>query len=297
MVQKNKTQKFEYMKRIENDTNPVDVNKAWNTLYARLEKEQLLPVEAGSSPYRKRKIPLEWITVAAAVCTGFIFSIFYFSQGQGDSLLFLQNKENSGALVATLDDGSTVYLSPNASVSYPAVFASKQRKVKLDGNALFCVTKDEKRPFLVETNEKITIEVVGTIFAVQSAPGKPFELSVKEGKVNVHTKDNPTIVPVEAGEALRLDASRLSKSKITNPLIFNHYKDKLCFKDEKLNRIVQAINTSYGSPVIIVEKSLKNRTLTLTFEDNSVETMTEIICLALNLEQIYKQDTIFIRQP
>ena len=282
------------MEQIKDNINRIDVDKAWNFLYARLEKEHLLTDETEYSFYQKQKIPLKWMTVAAAICIGFFFSVFYFSQDKNDSLLVLQNKENSGTLVATLEDGSTVYLAPNASISYPAAFAVSQRKIELNGNALFCVTKDKKRPFVVETNE-ITIEVVGTIFAVQSSPCNSFELSVKEGKVNVHSKNSQTGLPVEAGEIIRLNTGGLSKTGITNFQVFNYFTDKMCFKDEKLNNIVHAINTIYGSPAIIAEESLNNRTLTVTFENNSVETMTELICMALNLNQINKQDTIFIR--
>ena len=282
------------MKQINDNTRRIDVDKAWDALYSRLENEQLLPVESGISSSRKRKIPLQWMA-AAAVCIGFIFSVFYFSTGKEHSLVRLQNEEEAGTLLATLDDGSTVYLAAHASISFPATFAANQRKVELNGNALFCVSKDEKRPFVIETAEGITIEVVGTIFAVQSSPGQPFELSVKQGKVNVHSKENPTAIAVEAGEIVRLNAGGLSKSGVENPMVFNRFADKLCFKDEKLNQIVQAINTIYGSPTVVVEKSLNNRTLTVTFENNPVETMTELICLALNLEQINKQDTLFIR--
>ena len=281
------------MKQIKDNTIPIDPDKAWNTLYSRLEKDRLLPGESDNVSYRKRKMPLLRIAVAAAVCIGIIFSVFYFQYKDGKPIT-LQNKEKSGTLVVTLDDGSTVYLAPDASISYPTVFAANQRKVELNGNALFCVTKDEKRPFVVETSEKITIEVVGTVFAVQSTPGLPFELSVKEGKVNVHTKDNQTVVPVEAGEIVRLHAGAPGKFAITNSAVFSRFTDKICFKDEKLNNIIGAINGIHGYPIIIAEKSLDDRTLTVTFENNSVETMTELICLALNLEYINKQDTIFI---
>lgn len=284
------------MNQIKDNTSRIDVDKAWSSLYARLENDRLLTGKTEYSFYRKRKIPIQWITVAAAICAGVIFSIFYFSHNKDNSLLTLQNKENSGTLVATLEDGSTVYLASNASISYPSAFATSRREVKLTGNALFCITKDEKRPFVIETDEKITIEVVGTIFAVESSPGNPFELSVKQGKVNVHAKDNSRVVPVEAGETVRLNTSGLSKSRTANFHTFDHFTDKICFKDEKLNNVVHAINTIYGYPTIVNEESLNNRILTVTFENNSVETMAELICLALNLEQANKQDSIFIRQ-
>jgi len=284
------------MKQNKNNTYPIDVDKAWNILYAKLENDRLLPDETAVSSQQKRKLYLQWTAVAATVCIGIILSVFYFSQSKEHSLLVLQNKEKSGTLVTTLSDGSVVYLAPEASITCPSVFAENQRKVELNGNALFSVTKNEKRPFVITTNENITIEVVGTIFAVQSSHGNPFALSVKQGKVNVRSGENSTAVPVEAGETVQLNTGKLSKSGIINPQIFSYFTDKMSFKDEKLYRIVHAINTIQSSPVIVTDKSVNNRTLTVTFENNSVETMAELICMALNLEQINKQDTIYIKQ-
>ena len=274
----------------------IDVDKALNKVYSRLEEDGLLNVETKQPSSGKRKIFFRWTAIAAAaVFVGFIFYILHFPQNKDNSLVFLQNEDNSGILVITLEDSSVVYLANKASISCPAVFAKDKRKIKLNGNALFCVTKDEKRPFVIETDENITVEVVGTIFAVQSSSEKPFELSVKQGKVNVYSNAE-TVVPVEAGETVQMKTTGLSKSETVNFRIFNDFTEKVCFKDEKLNNIIHAINTMYGFPAVITDESLNNRTLTVTFENESIETMTELICLALNLEQVNKQDTIYIRQ-
>jgi len=282
------------MKQNKDTTCRVDTDKAWNILYSRLEKDRLLIDEPEDSSIKKRIPVFQRIAAVAAVCIGIIFSVVYFSQRKGDSLILLQNKDNAGTLVTTLEDGSIVYLANNASISYPAAFAANQRKVELNGNALFCVSKDKNRPFVVTTNG-ITIEVVGTVFAVQSSTDKAFKLFVKQGKVNVHSEEDRATISVEAGEAVQLTGNGLSKSGIANLQVFNHFTDKMCFKDEKLNHIIQAINTVYGSPAIIADESLNNRILTVTFENDSVEAMTKLICLAFNLEPINKQDTIFIR--
>ena len=284
------------MEQNEENMNKIDIDKAWNRLYSRLENDRLLTEETDYSHSRKRIILSKWAAIAAAaVCAGFIFYIFNSPQKNNNSLLFLQNKDNSGALVITLEDSSFVYLASNASIFYPDVFDKNKRKVELNGNALFCVAKDEKRPFIIETKENVTIEVIGTIFAVQSSSENPFELSVKEGRVNVHSKVDKNVVSVEAGETVKLKTNVLSKSKTVNFRVFNNFTEKMCFKDEKLNNIINAINKMYGYPTVVADESLNNRTLTVAFEDNSVETMTELICIALKLEQVNKQDTIFIR--
>jgi len=283
------------MKQNEDNIYRIDTDKAWNILHERLENDHLLTVNKPEySPNKKRKILFLRIAAAAAICAGIIFAGFFLSQRKDSPHVVMQNKENSGTLVTTLEDGSTVYLASNASISYPAVFSGNDRKVELTGNALFCVTKDDKRPFVIDA-DGITIEVVGTIFAIHSSPANPFELSVKQGTVIVHSKHDQTAISVEAGETIIQNTNGLSKSEFSNPQIFSYFTDKMCFKDEKLNRIIHAINTLHGSPVIAIEESLYNRTLTVTFENNSIESMTELICMALNLDQTNKQDTIFIR--
>ena len=283
------------MKQNKDNLYRIDTDKAWNNLRERLENDHLLTADVSEYSLKKtRNVFFYRAAAVAAICIGIIFADFYFSQKKNRSQIVTQNTENSGTLVTTLEDGSTVYLASKASVSRPTAFAKDQRKVELNGNALFCVTKDENRPFVVTTNG-ITIEVLGTVFAVQSSIDHSFELFVKQGKVNVHSKEDRIGIPVEAGETIRLSKSGLSKSKMTNSLPFSSFTDKMCFKDEKLNHIIQAINAIHGSPTIISEESINNRTLTVTFENNSVETMAKLICLALNLEPIHKQDTIFIR--
>jgi len=284
------------MKQNKDNAYKIDVDGAWDKLYVQLGQDGLLTAETKQAFGRKRKISPQWMAVAAAICAAVISSIFYFLHTKENSLLVLQNKENS-SLVAALEDGSTVYLAPNATISYPPAFDSSRRKVKLSGSALFSVTKDTQRPFVIETNEGITIEVVGTFFAVQSSsPGSPFELSVKQGKVNVRSGDNQTVVPVEAGETVRKNTTGLDKFKIVNSEVFSRFTNRMRFKDEKLNTIVHAINSVYGNPIIIADKSLNNRTLTVTFENDSVASVSQLICMALNLKQINKQDTIFIRE-
>ena len=284
------------MKENIENVHKIDVDKAWNSLYSRLDNDRLLTGHTENLSRRVRKISFRWAaSAAAAVCAGFIFLIFFFPQNKNNSLVFLQNKDNSGALVVTLDDSSVIYLASNASIFYPADFAKNNRKVELDGNALFFVAKDDKHPFIIETKKDITIEVIGTVFTVQSSPENPFELSVKEGKVNVHSKDKKAAIHVEAGETVHLKTTGLTKTGTANPLIFNHFTEKISFKDEKLDNIIHAINTMYGYPAVVADQSLNNRTLTVTFDNESVETMTELICMALNLNQINKQDTIFIK--
>jgi len=51
-----------------------------------------------------------------------------------------------------LPDGSSVYLRENSELSYPEVFASSVREVKIKGEAFFEVTPNSEQPFIVDAS-------------------------------------------------------------------------------------------------------------------------------------------------
>lgn len=86
----------------------------------------------------------------------------------------------------TLDDGSVI--TANANSALEIVYYRTQRLVKLTrGEAIFEVTKDAERPFVVETKQaKVT--VLGTRFAVNQL-SKKVRISVDHGRVQVARAD------------------------------------------------------------------------------------------------------------
>ena len=67
----------------------------------------------------------------------------------------------------TLSDGSQVTLNAGSKISYPSLFTSKQREVKLTGEAFFDISKDENRPFIVTLSD-YQVEVLGTTFNIEA---------------------------------------------------------------------------------------------------------------------------------
>tara|TARA_R110002020_G_scaffold474641_1_gene706528 strand:- start:690 stop:1700 length:1011 start_codon:yes stop_codon:yes gene_type:complete len=65
-----------------------------------------------------------------------------------------------------LDDGSTIYLNSQSSVTYPLEFRT-HRTIKLEGEAFFEVAKDSLNPFSVEANGIVTT-AVGTSFNIST---------------------------------------------------------------------------------------------------------------------------------
>ena len=82
-----------------------------------------------------------------------------------------------------LPDSTFVCLNSNTKFSYPSVFATNNRKVKLDGEAYFEVSANKNKPFYVHTS-KGEIKVLGTHFNLEADQMVCYH---KNGKIHLET--------------------------------------------------------------------------------------------------------------
>ena len=90
----------------------------------------------------------------------------------------------------TLEDGTTVWLNAQSTLTYPSHFAGKERKVAITGEAFFDVAKNPRKPFIVESQD-IRLEVLGTQFNVYEYPQTGYSrIALIEGSVKIYRGDN-----------------------------------------------------------------------------------------------------------
>ncbi len=89
-------------------------------------------------------------------------------------------------LELTLEDGTRVWLNSGTEISYPKVFGRRSRSLTLlRGEVLMDVTKDESRPFTVETSSA-DVKVYGTRFdLVSDAERGIFSVTLFRGSIGV----------------------------------------------------------------------------------------------------------------
>ena len=281
---------------IQKENNKIDIDQAWHQLYARLEQDELLPEEATAKKTKLFHRPvIRWaaaiIVLCVSIATGWILS------GNADSnLLTLHNEKGSVTLVTTLEDGSIVYLSDDTQLRYPEHFDSQKREVLLKGNALFDVSGNSNHPFLIET-EFIRVEVIGTAFNVQSTDNNPFELSVQRGEVKVTHKESGESLHVKAGETATLLSNRLQIEQTSENKEIDSFTGQIRFKDERLSDILTVINKRSSGIMLQATESLKDRQLTVTFDNESPEAIANLICIAFNLSCKKEMNVLLISEP
>lgn len=127
---------------------------------------------------------VETVGVAAAIAVGVFFG---FRQYETDTSIAVETLSAPAGLIteSILSDGTRVCLNAGSKLEI-INYKKNERRVRLDGEAYFDVTKDERRPFIVETG-KISVRVLGTEFDV-SGKGEEHAVVLVRGSVQVDSQ-------------------------------------------------------------------------------------------------------------
>lgn len=144
-----------------------------------------------------------------------------------------------------LPDGSTVWLNACSKISYPKKFSDSLRHVTLTGEAYFAVVHNEKKQFVVNT-EEITIRVLGTQFNIKAYHGdKLVTTTLTSGKVTVQSpKEKYTLSPNQ-----ELIYNTIDESTVIQVVTDNSYKwqdGSLIFNELTISEIFKELERKFG---------------------------------------------------
>jgi transmembrane sensor len=188
-----------------------------------------------------------------------------------------------------LSDSSTIILNADSRIKYPDRFINNSREIYLEGEAFFEVSKDTNKPFIVRTGEIITT-VLGTKFNVK-AYSKETEISVSlvEGKVKVSAgKENTENKNIILKPSQQLTYNKVDKKDSVG--LFDEekaigWKDKkLKFEKEPLEKILIALERSYGVKFELADKSYASWKVSANFNNASITSVIEVLKNLTNLK-------------
>ncbi|QIU92664.1 FecR family protein [Bacteroides faecium] len=180
-----------------------------------------------------------------------------------------------------LPDGSTVTLNHYSSISYPEKFKSDNREVELNGEAYFEVSKDNKHPFIVQT-ETIDVQVLGTHFNVDAYRDNPdVRTTLLTGSVAVSNKNNSVRMVLKPNE---IAIYNKVEQKLTRKALENA-KDEISwrhgefiFDDLPLQEIVRELSNSFGTSIRISGTALQDYRITARFRNGEdLETILSVL--------------------
>ncbi|MFY0653562.1 MAG: FecR domain-containing protein [Cyclobacteriaceae bacterium] len=240
-----------------------------------------------------RKLTQTLIAIAASVLVilslTFLFNEYNTEPYEKDAVSVVIQKSTKLGQKATfrLPDGTIVHLNAESSLEYPEPFDPSTRQVKLVGEAFFEVKRDTDRPFIVESKDLVTT-VLGTSFNIKAYPDESDEqVWVASGKVKVELVDEAE-VRTPAAKLLTQDQG----------VVFNKHEhifkkneadvtDLIAWKDgwlilerQKLGDVISTLERWYGVKILVHDRSLLQKRVTLKQNENLESVMGVLSYLA-----------------
>lgn len=267
-----------------------------------IESEINLDVEGDYTLSAQSRIRFQfkkWMRVAAIFILPVLTAAgmyLYMSKAESSSAPLVIAVERGQKANVTLPDGSKVWLNSQSKLTYSDNFNVKKRELQLDGEAYFEVAHNPDKPFIVHGND-IAVEALGTAFGIKAYNEDNLISSIlMRGKVRVTTPDGEAILM--PNERIMYDKTTHKKalSAVTNATDFTGWiHNELRFENESLGEIAKSIQRIYNVEIIFASESLKNQHYTGTVNNNSLESVLNIITLTSPVSfQINKQQvTLF----
>jgi len=277
----------------------IDIEKDWNALQSKLnthdktgKPSKVIPINTNQPQKHTSFFTMQRVAAAAIILVSTFLLYFYFSKPS--EIVVTARAENVEQL---LPDGSVVSLHAGSQLTYPEKFTSKTRNVKLKGEAYFKVTHDGSKPFIVASGDA-RVEVLGTEFNVNtsSAEGN-MEVVLTSGKVSVYYTEKPSenvlLLPGEKAELIA-DQKFIRKETNTDPNYMAWKTRVLVFDNESLGQVIKTLGNVYRKSIILTPDKLTECRVTASFDDQSLQSVMEVLKETLELQVKTNGDQIEI---
>lgn len=206
-----------------------------------------------------------WIWAAAAVALILFTSIFLLRQTtQLEPTLLADAGEN--ITTVELQDGSNVTLRPNSQL-YQVDASDQQLSYSISGEALFEVTHNPDREFLVETSQG-RVRVLGTTFNLNERNSKT-NVYLIEGHIAFETSDLNQSVTLTAGEGATIQNSQLTEPfRFEESIVTSWTQNRLTFSERRAGSIADELEFHFGVKIEMSE-TIRSEVLggSITLED------------------------------
>lgn len=243
----------------------------------------------------------EFSKIAAVIAITLLGGWYYFSTAEKVEPVQMQTitVPDGQRININLPDGSNIWLNSGTTIHYPVSFNKKERRVILDGEGYFDISKSEI-PFYVETYNG-NVEVLGTQFNVSaySDDKKNYEIALMEGKVKINQKKTPEqqIILTPNHKAI-LENGDLSVSAIEDYNLYRWKEGLICFKNRSFENILRKIEKCYGTAIVLQNDKVRNRFYTGKFRmSDGVEYALRVLQrdIKFSYERDDENNTIYIK--
>lgn len=251
-----------------------------------------------------KKSNWHWYYAAAAAML-IVAALFFYKHNSvepGDNQLAFQNITTAKGQRKTLElnDGTHIILNSESKISIPKNYGLASRTIYLQGEAFFKVVHNKNHPFMVVANHTF-VKDIGTQFNVMAYDPAQIVVAVKQGLVSFgeikHGKPQKELGEISPNRMGVLENT--GKFTLENISDLNRYTGwtdgKLVFRNTPFRDVVKRLERWYDIDCKIEDPNLKNRTLTATYDNMSMDDVLKVLSLSLNITYEQHNKTIIFR--
>lgn len=250
--------------------------EAWQKLSARIKSEGTETI-SGAKVVKMNT----WFYYSIAASVSLLAVVFFVFSKTTVSTQMAETR------VFSLPDGSEVTLNANSKLNVPRFVWIGDRKVTLDGEAFFNVTKG--KTFMVES-EAGTVTVLGTSFNV-NARAKVYEVACYTGKVKVSSNKNEVLLT--QGLFTTLKDQTLTRAEMFDYDKTTWRDGDFHFEGKPLRVVLDELERQFGIEIVFTGDD--TRLYTGYFNNKNIEQALDMVCKPMALNYYREQNKIFIQ--
>lgn len=275
--------------------------------FARQEQAEVNPVEAFNKiekriklkPIKKSKNMWSYWAIAASLLLFSsigIYKLFQSNEILGNPTILCS--EDTRNFKVCLPDNSIVYLNSYSKLCIPSDFSATNRQIFLEGEAFFDVHSDKANPFIVQTPNKLDIQVYGTKFNLQAYPNDSLvSAKLYSGSIKVKMdSDGMELIELKPQEQITYNhlKNEIQKNNFTeNEEELGWRKNKMLFKNANINEFVRTVSSFYQVSIDAKDIMNMNTSINGEFIDKDIITVLEYIKVTSNIDYVISKTSGF----
>ena len=198
----------------------------------------------------------------------------------------------------TLDDGTKIILNRNSRFTYSDAYGTDQRKVNLEGEAYFNVTKDSLKPFRI-TMGNSTITVLGTSFNLKNEiKSSSITATLIEGSICFETPEQKVLLKPGQQLSFNQQSNSLDIAHVDTEESISWKSELLRYKSIPFTELIQELEDKYQTRIIIKNKKLMKHDIIISgsfSKKQSIEQILKVISQSLPFNWTYDNGIYYIQ--
>lgn len=240
-----------------------------------------------------------WISYAASLAAIIIVGVTCYFAGSGTATqetMLITAQGSAGTF--TLPDGTSVRLNSESRLTYNAdsFLKSGKRKVKIEGEAYFDVTKDKNHPFVVEMSD-MEVEVLGTTFEVRDYSFSELkEVVLLTGKVEVTSAalSNPEVLYPDQRLIYNTSTGKCEVENTPAETYCRWIYPKLKLENEPLGDLLITIGRKYSVDLNISPEVNTDTRLSLTLANDDLDDIMSVLSYLTDIDYKITDNTLSV---